>query len=139
MKIWLEFFRKWPLQAIAAKLESAGTKSFLLENAQEPSGWNRICQILILTLWPVTLAQIRQKSNRIFPVKEKEDRALTLLYLDSPMAKVFPLRCLFCFISVIFRGKRAVKVGPKIQSLGRCHSVKKRKFSKIWKKLFLSL
>lgn len=31
----------------------------------------------------------KAKKYRIFPVKEKEDRTLTLLYLDSPMAKVF--------------------------------------------------
>ena len=102
LKILLEFFRKWPLQAIAAKLESAGTKSFLLEDDQESRRWNRICQISILTLWPVTLAQITW---------------LCYIWI-ARWLKFFPQRYLFGLISLIFKGKRAVKVGPKNANFG---------------------
>ena len=58
------------------------------------------------------------KSNRAFPGKEGRDRALILTYLDSPMAEVFPYCCLSFSISAIIRGKRVVKVGPKVKTLG---------------------
>ena len=38
MKIWLKFFRKGLLQAIAAKLESAEKKLLLQKDAQELCG-----------------------------------------------------------------------------------------------------
>ena len=59
------------------------------------------------------------KINRVFSGKGRGDRALILTYLDSPVAVVFPHYWISFSISVIFRGKRVVKVGPKVQTLGR--------------------
>ena len=58
------------------------------------------------------------KSNHAFPGKGRVDRALILTYLDSPMAEVYPHYCLSFPISAIFRGKRVVKVGQQVQTLG---------------------
>ena len=58
------------------------------------------------------------KSNRVFPGKWRGDRALILIYLNSPVTEVFPHYYLSFSISVIFSGKRLVKVGPKVQILG---------------------
>ena len=57
------------------------------------------------------------KNNRVFPEKGGGDRVLILTYLDSPMAEVFPHFCLSFSILAIFREKRVVKVGPKVQTL----------------------
>ena len=57
------------------------------------------------------------KSNCFFPGKGREDRALILTYLDSPIAEVFPHYSLSFSILAIFRGKRVVKVqtfGPSL-------------------------
>ena len=70
------------------------------------------------TLFPDKNSPNIAKSNHVFPGKGKEDTALILTYLDSPMAEVFPYYSLFFSISAIFRGKRAIKVGPKVQTLG---------------------
>ena len=43
---------------------------------------------------------------------------MILTYLDSPINDVSPRYCLFFSISVIFRGTREVKVGPKVSILG---------------------
>ena len=57
-------------------------------------------------------------SNSIFPVMARRDRNLVLQYLDSRVAKVFPDKILFFLsISAIFREKRRVKVGLKVQTL----------------------
>ena len=56
--------------------------------------------------------------KKVFPRKGKGDTALILTYLHSLMADVFPQHCLCFSISFIFRGKRLVKVGPKLQTLG---------------------
>ena len=61
---------------------------------------------------------IAKSNNRVFPGKGRGDRALILTYLDSPMAEVLPHYCLSFSISAIFRGKRMVKVGRKVQTLG---------------------
>ena len=65
---------KCPLWPIAAKLESAGTKTFLREVDQELWRWKSICQILILIAWLVTMpcflpkiAQIVQKGVKVGP------------------------------------------------------------------------
>ena len=58
------------------------------------------------------------KSNRIFPRKERGDRASILTYLDSQMVEVFPQFYLFISISAIFKGKRGFKVGSEVQTLG---------------------
>ena len=58
------------------------------------------------------------KSNHAFPGKGRVDRALILTYLDSPMAELYPHYCLSFPISAIFRGKRVVKVGQQVQTLG---------------------
>ena len=59
------------------------------------------------------------KSYSFFcPGKGRGDRALILIYLHSPMAEVFPHYCLSFSISSMFRVKRVVKIGPKVQTLG---------------------
>ena len=68
-------------------------------------------------LFPGTNSPIIAKSNSIFPGKGRGDKALILTYLDSPMAEVFPHYCLFFSILAIFRGRRGVKVGPKVVTL----------------------
>ena len=93
--------------------------------------WNQIGKIYkILSnfdsnplIWDPTLFPRKNnpniaKSNRIFPGKGREDRPLILTYLDSPMAEVFPYNCLSFSISAIFRRKRVLKVGPKVQTFG---------------------
>ena len=70
------------------------------------------------TLFPGKNSPNIAKSNRVFSEKGRRDRALILTYLDSPMAEVFPDYCLYFSISGIFRGKRVVKVGPKLRTLG---------------------
>ena len=70
------------------------------------------------TLFPGKNSPNIAKSSRVFPGKEKEDRALILTYLDSPMAEVFFHYSLSLSISAIFRGKRVIKVGPKVKILG---------------------
>ena len=57
------------------------------------------------------------KSNRVFPEKGRGDQALSLKYLDSPMAKVFPTTGYIFSIQSIYREKWVVKVGPKAQTL----------------------
>ena len=70
------------------------------------------------TLFPSKNSPNIAKNNRVFPGKGKKEIALILTYLDSRMAEVFPHSSLSFSISVIFRGKRVVKVGPKMQTLG---------------------
>ena len=108
-----KIFLKYPLRSIATKLENVGTKMFL-----------QIYKILILTLWFVTppcfLAKIAEMLQKVivFLRKGRGDRALILTDLNSPMVEVFPCYCLSFSISTIFRGKRVVKVRPKVQILG---------------------
>ena len=71
-----------------------------------------------LTLFPCKNSPDIAKSNHVFPGRGKEDRALILTYLNSPMAKVFSHYSLSFSISAIFRGKRVIKVGPKVKTLG---------------------
>ena len=54
LKKWVEIKIKRPLQPMAAKLASAGTKHFGLEHAQESCWYNRVCEILIRTLYYLT-------------------------------------------------------------------------------------
>ena len=117
-------------------------KLFLLEDAQERCWLNRLFEILIPTLWLLIFAgflvknsQNRAKSNHIFPGKGRGNGALIFKYLDSPMAKVFcKCKCIYFFsISAIFREKRGVKVGPKVQTLGTFRFHKNLPFSKILK------
>ena len=58
------------------------------------------------------------KTNCVFRGKGRRDGALILTYLDSPMAEAFPNYCLSFSISAIFRRKRVVKVGSKVQTFG---------------------
>ena len=95
--------RKRSLSVIAAKLTSAGTKLFSLEHSQELWDCNRLGQILIPTLWPLTTplflpknAKNRAKSNPNFHLKGRGDTALILRFLDSPMAE-FSSRKIFIF------------------------------------------
>ena len=77
------------------------------------------------------------KSNHIFPGKGRGDRALILTYLNSPMAEIFPHYCQYSLILVFFRGKREVKVGPKVQILGLSLFHKNSNPSKNFKTMFL--
>ena len=70
------------------------------------------------TLFPSKNSPNIAKSNRVFPGKGKGDKTLILKFLDSPMAEVFPHYSLSFSILAIFREKRAVKVGLKVQTLG---------------------
>ena len=70
------------------------------------------------TLFPGKNSPNIAKSNRVFPGKGKEDRALILTYLNSSMAEVFPQHSSSFSISAIFRGKWVIKVGPKVKTLG---------------------
>ena len=102
--MWL----KYPFWARPAKLESVGTKIFLLEVDQESCEWNE----------PLTCGLKKSpnstKSNRIFSGKW---RAMILTYLDSLMADIFPLYCQYISITAIFRGKRWTKAGSKVKIL----------------------
>ena len=71
-----------------------------------------------LTLFPGKNNPNIAKSNRVFPGKEKEDRVLISTYLNSPMDEDFYHYSLSFSISAIFRGKRVIKVGPKVITLG---------------------
>ena len=69
------------------------------------------------TLFPGKNSRNIAKSNRAFSAKGRGDRSLILKYLDNPMAEVFPHYYLFFPILAIFRGKRAVEAGTKVQTL----------------------
>ena len=75
----------------------------------------KFCQILILTLWFVTLpcflakiAEILQIVIVFFSGKGRGDRVLILTYLDSQIADVFPHLCLSFSILGILREKLVV-------------------------------
>ena len=70
------------------------------------------------TLFPGKNSPNIAKSNSVFPGKGRGDRALILTYLDSSLAEAFCHDCLSFSISAIFKGKRVVKVEPKVQTLG---------------------
>ena len=73
------------------------------------------------------------KSNRIFPEKESEDKALILTYQDRQTAESFAYLCLFFSILAIFRGKQ--KVNVKL----RPFSIKAQILQKIFKQTFCLL
>ena len=139
---------KCPLWPTATKLESVGTKISLLKVDQESCEWKRICQILILTLWLVILcppcppcflpntAQTVQKVT-VFSWKGRGDWALILTYLDNSIAEIFPHYSQNFLISAIFRGKREVKIGPKVQTLGPSLFHKNSNPSKTFQSIFL--
>ena len=77
------------------------------------------------------------KSDRAFPGKVRGDRTLILTYLNNPMAEVFPHYYLSFSISAIFRGKRVVKFGPKVQSLGPSLFHKSLNPSSFFQRMFL--
>lgn len=89
------------------------------------------------TLFPGRNSLNIVKSNRVFPGMGKEYRALILTYLVSLMAEVFAQHCLCFLISVIFRGERVVKVGPKVQTLGPSPFHKNSNPSKTFQTVFL--
>ena len=141
---------KCPLWPTATKLESVGTKIFLLKVDQESCEWKRICQILILTLWLVILcppcppcflpktAQTVQKIT-VFSWKGRGDWALILTYLDNPIAEIFPHYSQNFLISAIFRGKREVKIGPKCKLWVRLFSIKTQILQKLSSQSFCLL
>ena len=102
---------------IDAKLENVGTIMFLQVYKLLPNFDSNLL-IFDLTLFPGNNSPNIAKSNRVFPGKVRGDRALILTCLNSPIADVFPHYWLYFLISAIFRGKRMVKVGPKVQTLG---------------------
>ena len=73
----------------------------------------------------------------VFSRKERGDRALILTYLDNPIAELFPHYSQNFLISAIFRGKREVKIGPKVQTLGPSLFHKKPNPSKTFQSIFL--
>ena len=58
------------------------------------------------------------KNSRAFSGKGRGYRLLILTYLDSPIAETFLHNCLSFSILAVFREKRVVKFGPKVQTLG---------------------
>ena len=113
----VRIFLKCPLQSIAAKLENVGTKMFLqIYKILTNFDYNPL--ICHPTLFPGKNSPNIAKSDRIFPGKRKEDRALILTYLNNPMDEVFSSCSLSFSISAIFSGKRVIKVGPKVKTLG---------------------
>ena len=91
------------------------------------------------TLFPSKNSPNIAKSNRVFPGKRKEDRALILIYLNSPMADVFPHYSLSFSISAIFRGKRVIKVWSKVKSLGSSLFYENSNPSNYFKQWFLAI
>ena len=49
------------------------------------------------TVFPSKIIPNIAKSNRIFPRKGRGDKDFILTYLDSSVAEVFPLYCLFFY------------------------------------------
>ena len=93
-------------------LESRGTKFFVV--SIDHNWWlrDRLCYILLLTLRPSTTpcffvqkCQKVAKSNLIFHLNRREERVLTLAYLDNLMAAFFHWLFWLSLILVIFRGK----------------------------------
>ena len=76
------------------------------------------------------------KSNPIFPEKGREDKALILTYLDSPMAEDFP-HYLFFFDFGHLQGETGVKVGSKMLTLDPFFFHKNSNSSKISQTMFL--
>ena len=58
------------------------------------------------------------KRSPIFHWKGRRDTALPLTYSDSPTAEFNLSVFLFFSILAIFRGKKGVKVGPNVKTLG---------------------
>ena len=81
-------------------------------------------------LFPIKNSRNIAKSNRIVPGKGRRDRALSLTYLDSPMAEVFPNTAYFLW----FFG---VKVGLKVQILGPLVFHRSSNPSKTFQAMFL--
>ena len=96
------------------------SKFFLQEVDQEYCGWNRICQILILTLWLVTppcflgkIAQILQIVIIFFPEREEEIKLLFDIFGWS-----FSALPLISFDFSHLQWKQGIKVRPKVLTLG---------------------
>ena len=62
---------------------------------------------------------------------------MILTYLDGPLAEVYSHYCLSFSISAIIKGKRVVKIGPKVQTLGPSLFYKKLKSFKFFQTMFL--
>ena len=112
----VKIFLKCPLWSIAAKLENVRTKTFL-QIYRILSNFDSNPLIYDPTLFPGKSNLNIAESNCVLPGNGKGDSALVLTHLNSLMAEVFFHHCLSFSISVIFRGKRVVKVGPKVQTL----------------------
>ena len=77
------------------------------------------------------------KSNRIFPGKERGDRALILTYFNNPMAEVFSHDYFFFSILVIFKGNGGSKLNQKCKFWIRRFSTKLESFKKLSNKVFV--
>ena len=88
-------------------------------------------------LFPAKNSPNIAKSNRISPGKGRGDTVLIFTYLDRPMTEVFWHYYLFISISAILRGKRRVKVGPKVLTLGPSFFHKNSNPSKNFRAMFL--
>ena len=99
-KILLKILLKWPLQYIAAKVESAGTKLFYLKL---PSNWEAAIGISNFdsNSWALgqALFSVKNSQNIILLVNKRTERALFLLYLYSPIPKALP-REIFIFYDI---------------------------------------
>ena len=107
---------KCPLWSIAAKLENVRTKAFL-QIYGILSNFDSNPLICDPTLFPGKNSPNIAESNCLLRGNGKGDSALILTHLNNLMAEGFFHHCFSFSISVIFRGKRVVKVGPKVQTL----------------------
>ena len=127
---------KYPLESIAGKLENVGTKMFL-QIYKILSNFDSNLLICDPTLFPGKNSPNIAKSNHVFSGEWGGDRALILTQLNSAMAKVFPHYYLSFLLLAIFRRKRVVKFGPKVQTLDPCLFYEKSDLSIFFQTMFL--
>ena len=77
------------------------------------------------------------KSNPIFHLKGRRDTSWLYNFWIAQWVNFFLQNYFFKNLAIFFRGKKGVKVGPKVQTLGISRFCKNLSFSKILKALFL--
>ena len=92
-----------------------------------------------LTLLSGTNSPNIANSNRVFPGKERRDRALIWHIWIAQWLKFFPTTVYLFSVLAIFREKRVVKVGLKVKTLIRLFFVKARILQTFFKQCFCLL
>ena len=77
------------------------------------------------------------KSSPIFHLKGRRDTSWFYNFWIAQWVNFFLQNYFFKNLAIFFRGKKGVKVGPKVQTLGISRFCKNLSFSKILKALFL--